>query len=102
MGVQLSVNLGGKCSILAEDLFFFLSSPEFGEKKCSTCIFLLVFVDFPHLNKIVVEVHPPMLKIDGLQLRHTFFPPKRLDVKTPLQSIGRYRKPTYNSYSGHI
>ena len=40
--------------------------------------------------------------IDGLQLRHSFFPPKRLDVKMPLQSIGRYRKSTYNSFSGHI
>ena len=40
--------------------------------------------------------------IDGLQLRHSFFPPKRLDVKMPLQSIGRYRKSTYNSVSGHI
>ena len=35
------------------------------------------------------------MSIDGLQLRHSFFPPKRLDVKTPLQSIGRYRKSTY-------
>ena len=26
-----------------------------------------------------------------------FFPPKRLDFKTPLQSIGRYRKSMYNS-----
>ena len=41
-------------------------------------------------------------RIDGLQLRHSFFPPKQLDVKTPLQSIGRYRKSTYNSFSGHI
>ena len=40
--------------------------------------------------------------IDGLQLRHSFFPPKRLDVKTLLQSIGSYRKSTYNSFSGHI
>ena len=40
--------------------------------------------------------------INGLQLRHSFFQPKRLDVKTPLQSIGRYRKATYNSFSGHI
>ena len=71
---------GKKCSILAEDFFFglhlksrkrcsifdedpffcfFWSSPEFGEEKCSICIFLLVFTKFPHLNKIVVEVHPP-------------------------------------------
>ena len=40
--------------------------------------------------------------IDGLQLRHSFFPPKRLDVKTPLQTIGRYRKSMYNSFSGHV
>ena len=40
--------------------------------------------------------------IDGLQLRHSFFPPKRLDVKTPLQSIGRYRKSMHNSFSEHI
>ena len=52
-----------KCSISEEDLFFifyfFWSSSEFGEKKCSVCIFRLVFTKFPHLNKIVVEVHPP-------------------------------------------
>ena len=40
--------------------------------------------------------------IDGLQLRHSFFPPKRLDVKTPLQSIGRYRRSMHNSFSGHV
>ena len=39
---------------------------------------------------------------DGLQLRHSFFPPKRLDVKTPLQSIGRHRKSMHNSFSEHI
>ena len=42
------------------------------------------------------------LTIDGLQLRHSFFSPKRLDVKTPLQSIGRYRKSMHNSFSEHI
>ena len=26
--------------------------------------------------------------IDGLQLRHSFFPPKRLDVKTPYKALG--------------
>ena len=36
-------------------LFAFWSSSEFGEKKSS----ILVFTKFPHLNKIVVEVHPP-------------------------------------------
>ena len=40
--------------------------------------------------------------IDGLQLRHSFFPPKRLDVKTPLQNIGRYLKSMYNSFSGNV
>ena len=40
--------------------------------------------------------------IDGLQQRHSFFPPKRSDVKTPLQSIGRYRKLMHNSFSEHI
>ena len=37
--------LGKKCSIFDEDLFFVWSSPE-----------------FPNLNKIVVEVHPPNVK----------------------------------------
>ena len=40
--------------------------------------------------------------IDGLQLRHSFFPPKSLDVKMPLQSIGRKRKSTFNSFSERI
>ena len=48
---------------------------------------------------IVIDLQ---LFIDGLQLRHRFFPPKRLDVKTPLQSSGRYRKSMYNSLSGDI
>ena len=60
---------------------FFWSSPEFGKKKCSIfdddlffffglhlnsrrksvpfAFFSLVFTKFPHLSKIVVEVHPP-------------------------------------------
>ena len=40
--------------------------------------------------------------IGGLQLRHSFFPPKRLDVKTPLKNIGRYLKAMYNSFSGNV
>ena len=51
------------------------------------------------LEIIVLSRKQPI--IGGLQLRHSFFPPKRLDVKTPLQSIGRYRKSMYNSLSGH-
>ena len=57
MGVHLSVNLGKKCSILVKDLFFW-SSPEFEEKSVPFA-FVLVFTKFPHLNKIVVEIHPP-------------------------------------------
>ena len=53
--------------------FFFWSSPEFGEKKCSICIFLLVFTEFSHLNmlkigqnwgKIANYPPPPMLNKD--------------------------------------
>ena len=55
----LSVNLGEKSVLFLVKTFFFWSSPEFGKKKCSICIFSLVFTKFPHLNKIVVEVHPP-------------------------------------------
>ena len=50
----------------------------------------------------VDNIHSNLTRIDGLQLRHSFFPPKQLDVKMPLQSMGRYRKSTYNSFSGHI
>ena len=53
-----------------------------------------------YTENIILEVN--CVHIDGLQVRHYFFPPKRLDVKIPLQSIGRYRKSTYNSFSGHI
>ena len=42
------------------------------------------------------------IRIDGLQLRHSFFPPERLDVKMLLRSIGRCCKSTYNSFSGYI
>ena len=82
MGVHLSANLGKKSVLfllktyffffglhlksgrksvlfLKKTFLFFWSSPEFGEKKCSISIFLLVFTKFQHLNKIVVEVHPP-------------------------------------------
>ena len=55
-----------------------------------------IFKDIQQRLKEIIKV------IDGLQLRHSFFPPKRLDVKTPLQSIGSYRKSSYNSFSGHI
>ena len=40
--------------------------------------------------------------IDVLQLHRSFLPPKRLDVKTPLQSIGRYCKSMFISFSGHV
>ena len=39
--------------------FFFGSSPEFWDKSVPFAFFLGVFTKFPHLNKIVVEVHPP-------------------------------------------
>ena len=65
-----------KCSIFEGDLFFW-SSLEFGEKKCTVCIFLLVFTKFPHLNKIVVEVHsPPMLKIGRNWGKIANYPPQ--------------------------
>ena len=53
-------------------------------------------------SREILTTEPPRTAIDGLQLRHSFFPPKRLDIKMPLQSIGRYRKSTYNSFSGRI
>ena len=95
-----------KCSIFDEDLFLFLffglhlnsarksvlfltktfflififwSSPELGEKKCSICIFSLVFTKFPHLSKIVVEVHPPMLKIGQNWGKIANYPPPMLN-----------------------
>ena len=40
--------------------------------------------------------------IDGLELRHSFSSPKRLDVKMPLQSIEPYRKSMFNSFSVRI
>ena len=43
-----------------------------------------------------------LIFIDGLQLRHSFSAPKRLDVKMPLQSIEPYRKSMFNSFSGRI
>ena len=46
--------------------------------------------------------YTPALAFDGLQLRHSFFPPKPLDVKMPLQSIGHYRKSTFDSFSERI
>ena len=66
-----------KCSILVEDLFFLVSTWIWGKKrsifdedlffslhlnlgkKVFHLLFFLVFTKFPHLNKIVVEVHPP-------------------------------------------
>ena len=43
-----------------------------------------------------------LIFIDGLQLRHSFSAPKRLDVKMPLQSIEPYRKSMFNSFCGRI
>ena len=40
--------------------------------------------------------------IVGLQLRHSFSSPKRLDVKMPLQSIETYRKSMFDSFSRRI
>ena len=41
-------------------------------------------------------------RLDGLQLRHSFSEPKRLDVIMPLQSIEPCRKSMFNSFSGRI
>ena len=40
-----------------------------------------------------------LIIIVGLQLRHSFSSPKRLDVKMPLQSIETYRKSMFDSFS---
>ena len=40
--------------------------------------------------------------VGGLQLRHSLFPPKPIDVKMRLQSVGRYRQSMFNSFSEHI
>ena len=80
----LHLNLGRESVLFLTKTFFFVlflffiwSSPEFGKKKCSIFnnfffflhlnsgrksvpfAFSLVFTKFPHLSKIVVEVHPP-------------------------------------------
>ena len=58
-----SPECGEKSVLFLMKTFFFWSSPEFGEKSVPFAFFL-VFSKFPHMNKIVVEVHlPPMLKI---------------------------------------
>ena len=43
-----------------------------------------------------------LIIIAGLQLRHSFSSPKRLDVKMPLQSIETYRKSMFDSFSRRI
>ena len=43
-----------------------------------------------------------LIFINGLQLRHGFSAPKRMDVKMPLQSIEPYRKSMLNSFNGRI
>ena len=57
---------------------------------------------FRNFAKVVQYYNIKFFIIDGLLLLYSFFPPKRLNVKTPLQSIGRYPKLTFNSFSGHI
>ena len=60
-------------------------------KSCNTSISLILnFIPLKRQQTVISWI------IDGLQLRHSFFPPKRLDVKTPLQSIERYLKSMYN------
>ena len=66
-------------------------------KRCKTSAEIVTNDKTENSTEIMAKIG-----IDGLQLRHSLFPPKRLDVKMPLQSIGRYRKSTYNSFSGHI
>ena len=80
----LHLNSGRKSVLFLKKTFFFWSSPEFVEKKCSICIFLLVFTKFPHLNKIVVEVHPPMLKIGQNWGKIANYPPNAQKRSVPL------------------
>ena len=54
---------------------FFLVFTWIWGKKCFVCFFL-VFTKFSHLNKIVVEVHPPMLKLGQNWGKIANYPPQ--------------------------
>ena len=79
-------------------LFFFWSSPEFGEKKCSIFGEVLFFGLhlFAHLKKIVVEVHPPMLKIGKNWGKIANYPPNAQQRSAPLCTRYKVKKELRN------
>ena len=94
---------------LLKTFFLFWSSSEFGEKSVLFLIktfifvfglhlnlgkksvpfaFFLVFTKFPHLNKIVVEVHPLQCwKLGKIGVKLQIIPPNAQQRSAPLSSL---------------